>query len=139
MCALSLDSESFDGAKLEEIILAIAAVRVGIHDICELKRQNMRHIRLGVDLQQWTPGSASTSSLCLCGPIFQPLKRAEYFNAMKLTRPATLCWPNGADFAPEALFALKAARSRESSPRNKKSNGRKGLRIGREKPNKRKP
>ena len=43
----------------------------------------------------------------LRGPIFQPLKRAEYFNAMKLDKTCgTVCWPNGADFAPESDFLL---------------------------------
>lgn len=64
----------------------------------------------------------------LCGPIFQPLKKVKYFKAMKLDRTCgTVCWPNGADFAPEALHALKAARSANSSPTGTKSNGRKTL------------
>jgi hypothetical protein len=48
----------------------------------------------------------------LRGPIFQPLKTAEFFNSVKLdTTCGTVCWPNGADFAPEALHALKPMRT----------------------------
>ena len=44
----------------------------------------------------------------LRGPIFRPLKEESYFRSMKLdTVCGTVCWPNGADFAPEALYALK--------------------------------
>lgn len=44
----------------------------------------------------------------LRGPIFQPLKKEEYFCKVRLDATCgTVCWPNGADFAPEALHALK--------------------------------
>ncbi len=47
----------------------------------------------------------------LRGPIFQPLKKAAYFKTVKLDRTCgTVCWPNGADFAPEALHSLKPTR-----------------------------
>jgi hypothetical protein len=43
----------------------------------------------------------------LRGPIFQPLKKEEYFKTVKLDKTCgTVCWPNGADFAPEALHSL---------------------------------
>ena len=41
------------------------------------------------------------------GPIFQPLQRPEYFRKAKLDPVCgTVCWPNGADFAPESLYNL---------------------------------
>jgi len=44
----------------------------------------------------------------LKGPIFQPLKKVGYFRRALLDKECgTVCWPNGADFAPEALLALK--------------------------------
>lgn len=43
----------------------------------------------------------------LDGPIFQPLRKRAYFDKVTLDPICgTVCWPNGADFAPEALFAL---------------------------------
>ena len=40
----------------------------------------------------------------LKGPIFEPLRRVEFFRSFKLhPELRTLVWPNGADFAPEFL------------------------------------
>lgn len=43
----------------------------------------------------------------LHGPVFEPLRDPEYF-ARVIVDPIcrTVVWPNGADFAPEALHAL---------------------------------
>jgi hypothetical protein len=38
----------------------------------------------------------------LTGPVFQPLNHLEAFREFELAGH-TLCWPNGADFAPEYL------------------------------------
>lgn len=43
------------------------------------------------------------------GPIFRPLRDAAYFGQVTLDPVAgTVVWPNGADFAPEALHGLPA-------------------------------
>jgi len=38
--------------------------------------------------------------------VFEPLRDPSYFAAPPSTRSATVVWPNGADFAPEALHDL---------------------------------
>lgn len=45
----------------------------------------------------------------LNGPVFEPLRDPHYFARVQLDRVCgTVVWPNGADFAPEALYELKA-------------------------------
>ena len=52
----------------------------------------------------------------LSGPVFEPLRRVEFFRRFQLHPEfKTLVWPNGADFAPEFLrqrLRLTAPRSR---------------------------
>jgi hypothetical protein len=43
----------------------------------------------------------------LSGPVFEPLREPSYFARAALDPVCgTVVWPNGADFAPEALHAL---------------------------------
>ncbi len=50
----------------------------------------------------------------LRGPVFEPLKDPEYFRLVKVDEMAgTVVWPNGADFAPEALWDLPDMRTAE--------------------------
>jgi hypothetical protein len=45
----------------------------------------------------------------LDGPIFEPLRDPTYFVCVTLDPVCgTVVWPNGADFAPEALHELEA-------------------------------
>jgi hypothetical protein len=44
----------------------------------------------------------------LDGPIFEPLRDPSYFSRVTLDAiSGTVVWPNGADFAPEALHELE--------------------------------
>jgi hypothetical protein len=48
----------------------------------------------------------------LSGPVFEPLREPSYFAQVALDQVCgTVVWPNGADFAPEALHALIPAES----------------------------
>ena len=38
----------------------------------------------------------------LWGPVFEPVKDPSYFSRVFVSE-GTVCWPNGADFAPEVL------------------------------------
>lgn len=52
----------------------------------------------------------------LVGPIFEPLRDPAYFAQATLAAACgTVIWPNGADFAPEALHELKAETPSESA------------------------
>lgn len=43
------------------------------------------------------------------GPVFEPLRDPRYFAQVRLDPECgTVVWPNGADFAPEALYELAA-------------------------------
>jgi hypothetical protein len=61
---------------------------------------------LTLEFNDGTQKSVDVSPL-LDGPVFAPLKDPHYFALAELD-PAcgTVVWPNGADFAPEALYEL---------------------------------
>jgi hypothetical protein len=55
------------------------------------------------------------------GPIFRQVRRPSYFAKVRLDeRLGTVCWPNGADLAPEALQALPALRNESSGRTTRK-------------------
>lgn len=45
----------------------------------------------------------------LFGPVFEPLRNPDYFALATIDEFGVICWPNGADLAPDALYEqLKA-------------------------------
>ena len=48
----------------------------------------------------------------LYGPVFEPLKDVPYFKQVRVDEFGAICWPNGADLAPDALHAELVTRSR---------------------------
>jgi hypothetical protein len=39
----------------------------------------------------------------LFGPMFEPLRDPEFFDLVSVDQFGAVCWPNGADLAPDAL------------------------------------
>ena len=64
-----------------------------------------------------TRKTVNVSSL-LSGPVFEPLRNPAYFARAELDRVCgTVVWPNGADFAPEALSELAALQPVDATER----------------------
>jgi len=80
-----------------------------------LRITSAKHVggyRLALDFNDGSAKVVDVSTL-LDGPIFEPLQDELYF-ARGAVDPVcgTVVWPNGADFAPEALKALEDATER---------------------------
>ncbi len=66
-------------------------------------------------------GELDLSEYQQIGPVFAPLKEEEFCRNVRI-EGGTLCWPNGADIAPEALYeklqsANKAGRANRDCAR----------------------
>ena len=62
--------------------------------------------QLRVAFADGTAGVVDLSHLLGRGPIFEPLRDADYFARVRVDpEGGTIVWPNGADVAPETLYA----------------------------------
>ncbi len=76
------------------ILRILAAEHIGQH-------------RLHLSFSDGTRGEVDVNPLLDDGPVFGPLRDPEFFGRAELDPVCgTMTWPNGADFAPEALRAL---------------------------------
>ncbi|MDX1561491.1 MAG: DUF2442 domain-containing protein [Gammaproteobacteria bacterium] len=67
------------------------------------KARYLDDFRIWLEFEDGVSGEVDLSQ-DLDGPIFEPLRRVEYFRSFRLhPELKTLVWPNGADFAPEFL------------------------------------
>jgi hypothetical protein len=66
--------------------------------------------RLAVTFTDGTSGIVDLSNR-LFGPMFEPLRDPAFFAQARVDEFGAICWPNGADLAPDALYRqLKDAR-----------------------------
>jgi len=62
--------------------------------------------RLQLTFADGTTGVIDLSHLAARGPIFAPLRDPDYFARVRVDpEGGTIVWPNGADVAPETLYA----------------------------------
>ncbi len=47
----------------------------------------------------------------LFGPVFEPLQDPHFFRQVSVDEFGAVCWPNGADLAPDALYEQTQAAS----------------------------
>jgi len=59
--------------------------------------------RLWVEFADGLTGEVDLSG-DLWGEVFQPLKDVKYFEQVSIDECGVICWPNGADLAPDALY-----------------------------------
>ena len=59
--------------------------------------------RLEVEFQNGNRGELQLEKK-LYGPVFEPLKDPQFFSKAIVDEFGVICWPNGADIAPEAVF-----------------------------------
>lgn len=60
--------------------------------------------RLAVEFEDGVTGTVELESQ-LFGPVFTPLRDDALFSQVRLDEFGAPCWPNGADFAPDAIYA----------------------------------
>ena len=67
--------------------------------------------RLHVAFEDGIEGEVDLSDR-LFGPMFEPLKSPDLFERVAIDEFGAVCWPNGADLAPDALHETLAAACR---------------------------
>ena len=63
----------------------------------------LRDHRLFVEFTDGVKGEIDLSGR-LFGPVFEPLEDLELFRQVSVDAYGAVCWPNGADLAPDALY-----------------------------------
>ena len=65
---------------------------------------------LEIVFSDWTRGTVSIKDR-LFGPVFEPLKDPSVFAQVRVDEFGAVCWPNGADLAPDALYEKITSRT----------------------------
>ena len=71
--------------------------------------------RLQVRFQDGTEGTVSLKDE-LYGPVFEPLRDPDFFVKVMIDEHGAVCWPIGADMAPDALYDDIRSAQKERSP-----------------------
>lgn len=76
-----------------------------------IKVKPLKGYRLEVTFSDGVRGVVSIENR-LFGPVFEPLKDPAYFAKVSIDEYGVICWPNGADLAPDALHeSLKSGQN----------------------------
>ena len=70
--------------------------------------------RLEVEFSDGVQGEVDLSDRLL-GSVFEPLRDLELFRKASVDDFGAICWPNGADLAPDALYARLQSQPRVTS------------------------
>jgi hypothetical protein len=74
-----------------------------LHDVIEARA--VGGYRVFVRFDDGVQGEIDLSSFMIFEGVFAPLKTADRFAEVRVNPDlGTICWPNGADIAPEALY-----------------------------------
>jgi hypothetical protein len=68
-----------------------------------IKVRVLKGYQLFVEFDDGVRGEIDLSER-LFGPMFEPLRDPEVFSQVGLDEFGAICWPNGADLAPDALY-----------------------------------
>ena len=68
------------------------------------KISSLARYRLNVEFEDGVIGTVDLEH-DLFGPVFEPLRDESLFSQVRLDEFGVPCWPNGADLAPDAIYA----------------------------------
>jgi hypothetical protein len=68
-----------------------------------LSVQPLEGYRLAITFRDGVHGIVALENR-LFGPVFEPLRDPTIFNQVFVDKFGAVCWPNGADLAPDALY-----------------------------------
>ena len=76
-----------------------------MHDVVEVKY--LGNYALEIVFDNGVRGEIDLISYAKKGGVFEPFLDVEYFKRVAVNKDlGTICWPNGADIAPETLYRL---------------------------------
>ena len=82
-----------------------------------IQAKTLEDYRIDVLFDDGTKGIISIKDR-LFGPVFEPIKDPDFFSQLSVDEFSVICWPNGADLAPDAIYKkLKSGFSREKKKR----------------------